>query len=806
MLEAVNDVAQIARRCGGRALLVGGCVRDMLRGDASPKDFDFEVFGIEPAALKNALADRFALDEVGASFGVLKLHHYDIDVAMPRRETKLGLGHKAFATDCEANLSIEEASARRDFTINAIYHDPLTGETLDPWNGRDDLKRGILRHVSDHFREDPLRVLRGMQFAARFSLEAAPETVQICREMEPEGLPPERQFEEWRKLLVKGVAISKGLEFLRQTGWVRYYPELAALIGCEQAPEWHPEGDVWQHTLCALDAFAKKRTVANAGEDEDVIVGLAVLCHDFGKPATSFFDKAKGRIRALGHDVAGVAPTRSFLKRLTAEERILKAVPPLVRLHMRPHSMWKSKAGENAVRRLAAEVGRIDRLLRVCAADDEGRPPLAPTPEALNWLEGESDRLAVKDSSPKPLLLGRDLIALGLTPSPDFGPILRSAYEYQLDGIVRTREESIAHLAEYMLSPLASKTMLIWDWNGTLLDDTLAALDTLNTMLVKRGAKTISMPFYLDHFAFPVRPFYEKIGMVLEHEDWDALAQEYHDIYHLQPKRLNANALEAIALAHRLGFSQTIVSALRQDLLVRDTRRFGVFEHMHGVIGVDNLDGASKRDLAIRAVERFRKEKPHISRYIIIGDSLHDREVADAIGAECILCACGSHAAWRLERAAPIARDLVEAVRYAATPRRRAIVSLGSNIEPRRDYIEKAIEALSHFPATHLTAKSELLETEGVDVPQEFAHMKFLNSIAVFDTHLEPLDFSRRIHEVEDALGRIRSIRNGPRTIDIDLIDFGGVRMDTPELTLPHPRASSRDFVMSPLNSLGLTL
>ena len=221
MLPEVVTVAELVREAGGRALLVGGCVRDELCG-GHPKDYDIECFGISADDLQAALRKKFELDLVGLSFGVIKLHHCDIDVALPRRETKLGLGHRAFGMEHDPNLSIEEASARRDFTVNAIYRDPLTGEVLDPWNGREDLRRKILRHVSDHFREDPLRVLRGMQFVARFDLEPAPETIEVCRGMTPEGLPPERLFEEWAKLLTKGVKISKGLEFLRAVGWTRY--------------------------------------------------------------------------------------------------------------------------------------------------------------------------------------------------------------------------------------------------------------------------------------------------------------------------------------------------------------------------------------------------------------------------------------------------------------------------------------------------------------------------------------------------------------------------------------------------------
>ena len=453
---AVRRVAELVKAAGGRVLLVGGCVRDAILG-GEPKDLDVECFGIAPDRLQSVLAQEFRLDLVGLSFGVIKLHHLEVDVAIPRRETKLGLGHKAFEMEYDPALTVAEAAARRDFTVNAIYRDPLTDEIVDPWNGRADLANRVLRHVSPHFAEDPLRVLRGMQFVARFDLAPAEETIAICRGMTPEGLPPERLFEEWSKLLTKGVKISKGLEFLRSVGWLAYYPELAALVGCEQAPEWHPEGDVWNHTLCCLDAFASSRPRENpvAGlpdgqmTDEDLIVGLAVLCHDFGKPATTAYDPIKKRIRSIGHDEAGVAPTLAFLRRLTNEERILREVPPLVRFHMRPFSMWKDRSGESAIRRLAAKVFRIDRLVRVAAADDAGRPPFPSQPEHLEWLLAEAKRLEVEASAPKPIVQGRDLVARGMKPGVEFGRILKAAYEAQLDGEFFTLEDGISYLVAH---------------------------------------------------------------------------------------------------------------------------------------------------------------------------------------------------------------------------------------------------------------------------------------------------------------------------------------------------------------------
>lgn len=436
---AALDVATLVKQAGARAFLVGGAVRDLMLG-IPVKDIDIEVFGLAPDVLKTVLAARYSLDLVGLSFGVLKLHHLDIDVSLPRRESKRGLGHKGFEINSDPSLTVAEAASRRDFTVNAMYLDPLSGELVDPYHGADDLKAKILRHVSPKFVEDPLRVLRGMQFVARFGLAPAPETVALCRTMTMEGLPPERLFEEWAKLLTKGGKISAGLEFLRATTWLRFFPELAALVGCQQDPVWHPEGDVWAHTLCCLDAFAKERESTR----EDLVVGLAVLCHDFGKPATTAFDR--GHIRSLGHEEAGGAPTESFLRRLTNEADLIRDVRILVVSHLKPFSLWCSKAGDSAVRRLAVKVGRIDRLLRVCRADQEGRPPIVPELREVGWLRDRAAALAVAAAAPKPLVQGRDLIALGMKPGPEFGRLTKLCYEAQLDGKFADLPGGLAYL------------------------------------------------------------------------------------------------------------------------------------------------------------------------------------------------------------------------------------------------------------------------------------------------------------------------------------------------------------------------
>jgi len=449
--DAVLNIANMVRDVGGRALMVGGSVRDLLMDSKSVKDVDIEVFGVEPERLQRILGERYAFDPCGVSFGVLKLQHLDIDVSLPRRETKRGIGHKGFMMDSDPSLSIADAASRRDFTVNAMYYDPLTGEIEDPFGGMADLQNKVLRHVSPKFVEDPLRVLRGMQFIARFDLHAAPETISICRTMSIEDLPPERLFEEWSKLLIKGREIGKGLDFLRMTGWVRYFPELNRLIGCRQDPKWHPEGDVWNHTCLCLDAFAKRRIGI---DDEDLIVGFAVLCHDLGKPATT--KRMGGHIRSLGHDEAGIKPTLSFLRRLTNEERILREVPPLVKCHMQPFALWKSRAGDAAIRRLAMKVVRIDRLLRVARADDEGRPPEmsggTSAGEDLAWLAAAAERLKIAAKAPKPILMGRDLIAMGFKPSVQFGKWLNDCFEAQLDGKFADHDGAVDYFKRHYIS------------------------------------------------------------------------------------------------------------------------------------------------------------------------------------------------------------------------------------------------------------------------------------------------------------------------------------------------------------------
>jgi tRNA nucleotidyltransferase (CCA-adding enzyme) len=338
-------------------------------------------------------------------------------------------------------MDIDEALARRDFTINAMAWDPDTLELRDPFNGRADLAAHVLRHASDRFTEDPLRVLRGMQLAARFELTPAPETVALCKTLSQDGQPNERLWEEWKKLLVQGIKPSLGLTFLRDTGWLRFYPELAALQGCEQDPVWHPEGDVWIHTLHCLDWFAGERTGLR---EDDLIVGLAILCHDFGKPLTTRTDG--DRVTSRGHEQEGEQPTRRFLERLTNQDDLIGEVLPLVQCHLRPRALYDARVSDSAVRRLARQVRRIDRLVRVARADHAGRPPKPfdgfPAGE---WLLDRARKIHVETQAPTPIIMGRHLLELSVPPGPEMGRLLDDCYEAQLDGLFSTLEEGLTY-------------------------------------------------------------------------------------------------------------------------------------------------------------------------------------------------------------------------------------------------------------------------------------------------------------------------------------------------------------------------
>ena len=440
--SAVKQITQLFKKEGADIYLVGGCVRDSLLG-LSPKDIDIEIYKLPPETIEAVLAKHFKIDTVGKNFGVFLLKGYSIDVSLPRKESKTGLKHTDFKITGDPYMHPKDAALRRDFTINAISYDLVKEVLYDPYNGIDDLSNKHLRHISPAFSEDPLRVLRAMQFIARFNLSVSPDTLKLCQSLTPNEIPKERIWEEWKKLLLKGHTISLGLQFLEDCEWLSYFPELSALTECEQDPEWHPEGNVWEHTKHCMDAFSKNRI----GDDwEDLIVGLATLCHDMGKPKTTARGK-DGRIRSPQHDVEGVSIAKAFLARMTEQKKVFDEVLPLVSEHMRPHNLYTNNSGDSAIRRLANKVKRIDRLIRVFQADQLGRPPLKVTEDPVSdWLAERSHHLELQASAPKPIILGRHLLAENLEPSPIFKTLLKECFEAQLDGTFDNETDGLIYL------------------------------------------------------------------------------------------------------------------------------------------------------------------------------------------------------------------------------------------------------------------------------------------------------------------------------------------------------------------------
>jgi tRNA nucleotidyltransferase (CCA-adding enzyme) len=441
-------IVEAVANAGGRALIVGGWVRDRLMGRAS-KDIDIEVYGLAAERLREVLTTFGTVNPVGESFTVYKVG--DIDVALPRRESKKGRGHKGFEVHGDPTLSPKEAARRRDFTINAISWDPLTAEYLDPFDGRGDITRRILRAVDlNTFGEDSLRVLRAIQFAARFEFDLEEATAALCRTIPLDDLPAERIWGELEKLLLQAARPSKGFDLALSLGVIdQLFPELKALVGCPQEPEWHPEGDVWVHTLMVIDQ-ARTR-IEGFDHARQVTLMLGAVCHDLGKPPTTAF--VDGRIRSIDHEQAGVAPATALLDRLNIRTMdgfdVRKQVLGITAHHLKPgmFGMSKTPVSDGAFRRLAQKVD-LEMLALVAKSDCLGRTGNFDC-SSMDWFLERARQLGVQHAPPKPLVLGRHLLALGMKPGPQMGALLRAIYERQLDGAITTTEDGIAFAREY---------------------------------------------------------------------------------------------------------------------------------------------------------------------------------------------------------------------------------------------------------------------------------------------------------------------------------------------------------------------
>lgn len=457
--ESLESAIKRLSDAGAHCRLVGGCVRDALL-ERTPKDFDVEVYGLPLETISEILKPLGKTDLVGKSFCVVKLwaHGEEYDFAIPRRESKIADGHRGFSIEGDASMSEEEAIGRRDFTVNALLYDPIAKQIIDHCGGFQDLKRKTLRHVSLAFAEDPLRVLRAMQFAARYDLTLHPETARLCQSMKSEfwSLAPERIWGEWYKWAAHSLFPSRGLAALKDSGWLSFFPEIYTLVDLPQDAEWHPEGCVWTHTNKCADALLEHTDWKMLEPDERSVLLLSVLCHDLGKARCTRFAPKNGILRWIspGHDQQSGWLAETLLRRIGAPRSIIEKVVPLVRSHHFLNTGNAKLPNDNSTRRLARrlEPATINQLFYVLTSDHLGRPPLVSEEQSqrIAQFKEKVNHLSLKDQAPKPIILGRHLIDKGRHPSPSFKTILDDAYEAQLDGLFQDKESGLKWLETYL--------------------------------------------------------------------------------------------------------------------------------------------------------------------------------------------------------------------------------------------------------------------------------------------------------------------------------------------------------------------
>ena len=426
--EFVTDLAKCVANLGGRTYYVGGYVRDMIL-EKPNKDIDIEIHGISQDDLVKLLKGYGRVDIQGKSFGVLKVKGYDVDISQPRRERKTGDKHTDFSVEVDPFMGTEEAAKRRDFTMNALMQDVLTGDIIDHFGGMQDIRDKTIRHVNDKtFKEDPLRVLRAAQFSARFGFSIAPETKEIMSKLDLSNLPRERINEEMKKALLKSEKPSMFFDALKETYQLgRWLPEVKALIGCPQNEHFHPEGDVYNHTMMVLDNLAKYRDEA----DNPYALMLSGLCHDFGKPLTVTWDEEKQIHRNLGHEKAGVVPAKDFLKRVAPSNDIRDYVLQMVEWHDRPLALYNGQSSETKTNRLFDSMKHPNGLILLTCADRTTASD-KDIEEYKHWL---SDRLDKYEERMKfPEVTGEDLIEMGMKPSREFSAILADTHDRHLRG------------------------------------------------------------------------------------------------------------------------------------------------------------------------------------------------------------------------------------------------------------------------------------------------------------------------------------------------------------------------------------
>ncbi|MBR2589574.1 MAG: HD domain-containing protein [Clostridia bacterium] len=436
-----QKIAAAVDKAGGKTYYVGGYVRDKLMG-IDNKDVDIEVHGITPQVLFDILDTLGERLNIGTSFGILGLRHYELDISMPRTEKAIGRGHKDFEIFVDPFLGEEKAAVRRDFTINALMQNVLTGEVLDFFGGKEDMRGKVVRHVNDTtYLEDPLRVLRAAQFAARFGFAVAEETTALSRAAALTALPGERVMGELEKALLKADKPSVFFEQLRKMRQLSdWFPEVEALIGVEQRPDFHPEGDVWNHTMQVLDEAAALRD----GSEHPLYFMLAALCHDFGKVLVT--EETDGVLHAHKHEVAGLSLAEAFVRRLTHEKKLIDYVLNLTRYHMQPNRLVGEHSHTKAFMKMFDQTPYPKELLLISKADYIGRmgegmrrEDMAASYAPIEKKLGEMYALYQERMS-APYVMGQDLIQAGLKPGSEMGEILAFVQKLRLAGVPKEEQ------------------------------------------------------------------------------------------------------------------------------------------------------------------------------------------------------------------------------------------------------------------------------------------------------------------------------------------------------------------------------
>lgn len=474
--KLVIEISKAIREKGGRAFFVGGKNRNHFMKqmgypfvEKEDKDIDIEVYFLSKETLSQILSSFGEVDYVGKSFGVFKLKHTNIDVALPRKEIQAkviheakniilprlceyndraeieeiypdyqikvcpeeSFGHKDFIVIPDPFLSYLKACERRDFTINSIMVDVLSGEIIDPYNGVQDIKKGIIRATNKKaFIEDSLRVYRAIQFAARFMFTIDEDTKNLCKQVNLSTLPKERVYTELEKLLLKSQKPSIGFEYMKELGVLHYHPLLQTLVNCPQEPSHHPEGSVWNHTMMVIDEAAKRKEQSK----NPLVFMWSALLHDIGKPATT--EVKEGKITSYGHDKKGKELAIAYLKTITEDKKLISEVATLVEHHMKPILFHKSKdtISDGAFRKLSTKVD-LKELILLSACDRLGRMKIDIKKEEseLLWFEKRCTNLNILEGKPEPIVTGKLLLSLGYEPGPKMGEIIRMAYKIQLE-------------------------------------------------------------------------------------------------------------------------------------------------------------------------------------------------------------------------------------------------------------------------------------------------------------------------------------------------------------------------------------